>query len=51
MEMLYAGRLKLFAEAPKLFSHSVFQLTVVVHKTASSHCILQGARKMEVGGC
>jgi hypothetical protein len=48
--MLYADRVKLFAEASLLFTHAVFQL-VVVRKTASSVCILQGAKKMEVGGC
>jgi hypothetical protein len=51
LETQYAGRLKLFAEASELFTCSVFQLTFVVHKTASSHCILQEARKIEVGGC
>jgi hypothetical protein len=49
-EMLNAGRVKLFAEASELFTHAVFQL-VVVRKTASSECILQGAKKMDVGGC
>jgi hypothetical protein len=43
-ETLYAGRLKLFAEALELFVHAVFQL-VVVHKTVSSECILQGGQK------
>ena len=49
-ETLYTGRVKLFAEASNLFTHAVFQL-VVVRKTASSECILQGSKKMEVGGC
>jgi hypothetical protein len=43
-ETLYAGRVKLFAEAFELFMHAVFQL-IVVGKTASSPCILQGARR------
>jgi hypothetical protein len=47
---MYAGRVKLFAEASELFTHAVFQF-VVIRKTASSECILQGAKKMEVGGC
>jgi hypothetical protein len=49
-ETLYTGRLKLLAEASRLFSHVVFQL-VVVGKTASSDCVLLGATKVEVGGC
>jgi hypothetical protein len=48
-EALYAGRVKLFAEASELFTHSVFQ--VVFRKTASPECILQGAKKVGVGGC
>jgi hypothetical protein len=43
------GRVKLFAETSELFTHAVFQL-VVVRKTASSECILQGAKKMKDGG-
>jgi hypothetical protein len=43
-ETLYAGRVKLFAEASELFTPAVFQL-VVVRKTASSESILQGAKK------
>jgi hypothetical protein len=42
-EMLYSGRLKLFVEAWDLFKHAVFQ-HFVVRKTASSGCILQGAK-------
>jgi hypothetical protein len=34
-QTLYAGRVKLFAEASELFMHAVFQL-VVVRNTASS---------------
>jgi hypothetical protein len=46
-ETLYAGRVKLFAEASELFTHAVFQF-VVVRKTASLECILEGTKKMEV---
>jgi hypothetical protein len=46
--MLYAGQVKLFAEVSELFMHAVFHL-IVNHKTASLECILQDARKMEVG--
>jgi hypothetical protein len=49
-ETLYASRVKLIAEASELFTHAVFQF-VVDRKTASSDCILEGAKKMEVGGC
>jgi hypothetical protein len=38
---------KLFAEASELFMHAVFQL-VVVYKTSSSECLLQGAKNVEV---
>jgi hypothetical protein len=48
-QTLYAGRVKLFAEASVLVTHAVFQL-IVVRKTASSERILQGAQYMEVGG-
>jgi hypothetical protein len=48
-EALYAGRLKLSVEASELYTYAVFQF-VDVRKTASSECILQGAKKMEVGG-
>jgi hypothetical protein len=47
-ETLYAGCLKLFAEASKLSSHAVFMLVVVVRKTTSLEYILQGAKEMEV---
>jgi hypothetical protein len=44
--MLYAGHVKLFAEeASKLFMHAVVK-AIVVHKTASSQCILQEVKKM-----
>jgi hypothetical protein len=49
-ETLCAGRVKPFAEASERFTHVVLLLTVV-GKTASSECILQGAKKMEVRGC
>jgi len=45
-ETLYAGRLKRFAEASEFFTHAVFQ-HVVDRQTASSECVLQGAKKME----
>jgi hypothetical protein len=48
-EMLYAVHIKIFAEALELFTHTVFQL--LVHTTVSLECILQGAKKMEVGLC
>jgi hypothetical protein len=48
--MLYARRVKLFAEASKFFSHAVCQL-VVVRKTASPVFILQTTKKMEDAGC
>jgi hypothetical protein len=41
-ETLYAGRVKLFAEASELFKHAVFEL--VVCKTASSECVLRGPK-------
>jgi hypothetical protein len=49
-EMLYEGRIKLFAEVLELITYTVFQL-VVVCKTASSDCTLQGAKKMEFRRC
>jgi hypothetical protein len=49
-ETLYAGRVKHSAEAPELFWHAVFQLVVVVRKTASSECILQGAKRWKSEG-
>lgn len=39
----------LFAEVQQRFTHATSQL-VVVRKTASSECVFQGAKKMEVGG-
>jgi hypothetical protein len=48
-QTLYASYLKLFADAPELLTHVVFQL-VVVSESASSEGVLQGAIKMEVGG-
>jgi hypothetical protein len=48
-QTLYAGRVKLFAEASVLFTHAVFQL-VVVRKTASTERILLGAKNIYVGG-
>lgn len=48
-EMLYAGCMKLFAEASELFTHAVFQ--PVIHKKTSLECIHQWAKNMEVGGC
>jgi hypothetical protein len=48
-QTLYAGRVKLFAEASELVTHAVFRL-VVVRKTASSECILQGAKKCKSEG-
>jgi hypothetical protein len=48
--MLYAGSVKLFAEASELFTHAVF-LFVVVLKTGSSEFVLHEAKKLEVGGC
>ena len=47
--MLYAGRVKLFAEASELFTNAAFQLAFL-RKTSSSECNLQGAKQMEVGG-
>jgi hypothetical protein len=49
-ETLYTGRVNLFAETSELFTHAVFQL-VVGSKITSSESILQGAKKMVVGGC
>jgi hypothetical protein len=48
-ETLCASRINSFVEASKFFTHTVFQL-VVFRKTASSECILQEAKKMEVEG-
>ena len=41
-------RVKFFAKASKLFTLAAFHVVVVARKTASSECILQGAKKMEV---
>lgn len=49
LAIVYASHVKLFAEASELFTHAVFQL-VIVCKMASLECILQGAKKMVVGG-
>jgi len=49
---LYAGRAEPSAEASGLYTHALLQVVVVVvRKTASSECILQGAKNMEVVGC
>ena len=52
-ETLYVGRVDPSAEASGLFTHAVLQLVVVVvvRKTASSECLHQGTKNMEVGGC
>ena len=47
-ETMCVGRVKLYAEASELLTHAVFQLAVVVRKTASSECILQESKKVEV---
>jgi hypothetical protein len=49
---LHAGheKLELFAEASKFFTHIVL-LLAIIYKIASSKCIFQGAKKMEVRGC
>jgi hypothetical protein len=49
-EMLCGGHVTLFAEVCKFFMHAVFQ-SVIIHKTASLEYVLQGAKKLEVGGC
>ena len=49
-ETLYAGRVKLLAEASELIAYAVSQF-VVIRKTASSVCVLQGTKKVAVGGC
>ena len=46
-EMLYAGRVKLFAEASELFTHAIFYL-MFVSRTASSERIFQGTKTSEV---
>jgi len=49
---LHAGHenLELSAEASELFTHTVLHLTII-YKIASSDCIFQGAKKVEVRGC
>jgi hypothetical protein len=47
--MPYVNHVQLFVEALELFTHTAFQLGIV-RKTASSDCILQGIKKMEVRG-
>jgi hypothetical protein len=42
-ETLFAGCVKVFAEALELFTNTVFQF-VIVDKTATSGCILQEAK-------
>jgi hypothetical protein len=49
-ETLYAGRVEPSAETLGFYTRAFLQL-VVFRKTASSECILQGAKNMEVGGC
>ena len=49
-ETLYAGRVEPSVETSGLYTHALLQL-VVVRKTASSECIIHGAKNMEVGGC
>ena len=46
----HARCVKVYAETSEMFTHAVFQL-VVARKTASSECVLQGAKEMEEGGC
>jgi len=48
--MLAMKKLELSAEASELFTHTVLQLTII-YKIASSDCIFQGAKKMEVRRC
>jgi hypothetical protein len=48
-ETLYAGRLKLFAEASEIFTHAVIQ-HVFDRKTASSECMFQWAKKWKSEG-
>jgi len=51
-ETLYVGRVEPSAEASGLYAHALLQVVVVVvvvvRKTASSECMLQGAKNMEV---
>jgi hypothetical protein len=46
---MYAARVKLFADG-RGFSRTLLRL-VVVRKTAFAKRLLQGAKKMEIGGC
>jgi hypothetical protein len=46
LETLYAGRVKLFAEASEFFSCALFQLVVL--RKSSSEFILQGMRKNKI---
>jgi hypothetical protein len=48
-ETMYAARVKLFADC-RGFSRTLLRL-VVVCKTAFAKRLLQGAKKMEIGGC
>jgi hypothetical protein len=43
LEILHAGSVQTFAETSELFMHALFRL--VVRKTASSECIIQGGQK------
>jgi len=49
-ETLYAGRITLLAEALEISMHVEFQFVVVVRKTTSSDCVLQGAKRWESEG-
>ena len=48
--MLYAGRVKLYAEASELFTHAVFQLAVVL-QTGILGVHPSADKKVEVGRC
>ena len=48
-EMPGGSHVQLFAEVSELFTHAVFQLDII-HKIASLEYILQGTKKLEVGG-
>jgi hypothetical protein len=48
-EILCVSRINSLVEASKVFTPTVFQI-VVFRKAASSECILQESKKMEVGG-
>jgi len=49
-EMLDGSHVRLFVEVSELFTHAVFQLDII-HKIASLECVLQEAKKLEVGRC